>query len=210
MTPRNADPKHTLAVRRYSTKPQNGRTALRRMEQISENWGEQEDRQYLEKAFEEWQEFVDGPEEDPKLHPDSILMKSDTRFSESISVVLTQMHWMRSVTGLTYEQLVSILAQRYVEQAERYSIPTGSDGKEEGSTRIVWKHDNGFHMVLKVFDDHWSKSPKGPATLKFWRVTDIQKAFDSWTSSAVEFDPTDREMDKYMEILDTMLDGIPI
>jgi len=80
----------------------------------------------------------------------------------------------------------------------------------EGSTRIVWQHEDGYYMVLKVFDDHWSKTPKGPATLKFWRTDDIQKAFDSWTSSAVEFDPNDAEMDKYMEILDNMLDGIPL
>ena len=80
---------------------------------------------FYRKILEEFEEFTDGEDETPTLIGSELQTTGDSRFSEAPTVILTILHWMRERTDLTYPQLLSMLEQRYREQAWRYHvIPT--------------------------------------------------------------------------------------
>jgi len=89
----------------------------------------------------------------------------------------------------------------------------GETPKEPGSTRIVWKHPTGFYVVMKLFselaEDNSIVFLDEPRTLKFWRTQDFARDRMKWASSKFQFNPTDEEMEMYVDAVRQLWDELP-
>lgn len=90
----------------------------------------------------------------------------------------------------------------------------GETPKEAGSTRIVWHHTTaGFYVVMKLFskleEDNSITILDEPRTIKFWKTSDFAKDRMKWASSKFEFQPTEEEMNMYMDAVKQLWEEIP-
>jgi len=119
-------PKPAPAIRQYSVGSFLNESDQRVMEQLALAWGKSKFTRDLNffsgKILEEFGEYLIGDDEVPQFNSNNITTTGDTKFSESITVILTILHWQREHTGFTYGQLLSLLVKRYAEQADRHHI----------------------------------------------------------------------------------------
>jgi len=128
------EPKKAPSIRKFDIEGLDVASSLEQMERIAIAWTNDQDDLgfYFDKIKEEYDEFVEGEDEDPTFEDGVMLTTGDTRLSESFTVVLTVLHWMRHRTGLDYSTLMAMANQRYREQADRYSVDySAAPPKEE-------------------------------------------------------------------------------
>jgi hypothetical protein len=127
------------------------------MEVIADMWSANKDdvfdnvKFYLDKIGEEYEEMMEGEDETPSVVGDKLETTGDTMFSESVTVLLTILHWQRKRTGLRYNQLLSMLEQRYREQAWRYHV---LESPEETVQHKSTTFADGTYWLIRLSRDN--------------------------------------------------------
>jgi len=146
------------AIRKFALSKTGLDDGASNMEVIADMWSGNKDEKYdnvtfyLDKIKEEFDEMMEGEDETPSVNGNELESTGDSMFSESVTVILTILHWQRKRTGLRYNQLLSMLEQRYREQAWRYHVLESPDEPVQHKSTSAFA--DGTYWLLRLSRDN--------------------------------------------------------